>query len=284
MNIPIIEFENVSYSYMDQTSALKSISFNVITGKKVAVLGNNGAGKSTLFLHFNGILKPTNGSIRYNGEPLLYKKKFLTELRRNVGIVFQNPDSQIFCPTVLQDVMYGLQNLGLSKENIEKKVEIVMDETGIKDLGCKPTHFLSQGQKKKVALAGVLAMDPEVILLDEPTAQLDPVYTNKIMDLLNAYHAKGKTIMLSTHDVNFAYEWADEIMIINDGELLFHGDPYVGFENETILKKSQLSKPWIVELYDTYFKGIHSSFPPKSKGELYAILNQHLDVVTMRMI
>lgn len=277
MSSTVFEFKNVYHVFNEQGAVLSDVSFRIERGKKIALLGNNGAGKSTLLLHMNGILKPTKGSILFKEEELQYTRSPLHELRKLVGLVLQNPDSQLFSSIVEEDIMFGLRNLGYSTKEVKQRTEEIMQRTGTTPLKGKPTHFLSQGQKKKVALAGVLAMDPEVLLLDEPTAQLDPVSTQLMMDLLNEFHHHGRTIILSTHDIDFAYEWADEIMIISDGCLLFHGCPYDAFQSQELLQRSQLRKPWLLELYDRLIKETNRSYPPKNQEELFSLLKTRLE-------
>ncbi|WP_071396480.1 energy-coupling factor ABC transporter ATP-binding protein [Bacillus tuaregi] len=242
------EIKQLTYRYADGTTALNNLTLSIEKGKRIALLGKNGAGKSTLFQHLNGLLKPSSGTIFFNGQKLTYDRKFLLQLRKQVGIVFQDPDSQLFSGNVKQDISFGPMNLGWSKERIENQTEWAMELTEVTNLQDRPIHFLSLGQKKRVAIAGVLAMDPNIILLDEPTAGLDAYYTKKIKNILDDIHAVDKTMLLSTHDVQFAYEWADEIIVMNNGEILYHGDPVTIFHREDILNKSHIEKPWVFEI------------------------------------
>ncbi|MEK5270122.1 ATP-binding cassette domain-containing protein [Aeribacillus sp. FSL K6-8394] len=228
--------------------------------------------KLELLLHLNGILRPTNGAIRFKGKEVAYDRKSLLSLRKQVGIVFQDPDSQLFSASVIQDISFGPQNLGLSKEEVLRKVEWAMEQTETTRLKDKPTHFLSLGQKKRVALAGVLAMDPDIMILDEPTAGLDSYYSKQIMKVLDHIQKQGKTIILSTHDVNLAFEWADELIVMNDGEILCYGDPATVFEQDKLIRKAHLEKPWVMETFQTLVQA--KIFPsnesmPKSKEELF---------------
>jgi cobalt/nickel transport system ATP-binding protein len=277
MGSTIFEFKNVYHIFNEQGAVLSDVSFSIERGKRIALLGNNGAGKSTLLLHMNGILKPTRGSILFKEREIQYTRSTLHELRQLVGLVLQNPDSQLFSSIVEEDIMFGLRNLGYTTQEVQQRTEDIMQRTDTMALKGKPTHFLSQGQKKKVALAGVLAMDPEVLLLDEPTAQLDPVSTQLMMELLNDFHQQGRTIILSTHDIDFAYEWADEIMIISNGCLLFHGYPYDAFQSPELLKSSQLRKPWLLEVYDRFIKDTNRSYPPKNQKKLFSLLETRLE-------
>ncbi len=241
----------------------------------MAVLGSNGAGKSTLFLHFNGILKPTKGSIRYNGKDISYKHKHLMELRKNVGIVFQDPDTQLFSASVLQEISFGPLNLGLSKEEVLKRVNEAMRAAEIVDLKDKPTHFLSYGQKKRVSIADILAMEPEVIIFDEPTAWLDPKLSLQIMELFNKLNKDGITVVLSTHDIDLAYSWADYIIVMEQGQVVEEGFPESIFLNEELLHNSGLERPFIIEMYlELVRKGwLTANKPvPRTKEELFALL------------
>ncbi|WP_017728918.1 energy-coupling factor ABC transporter ATP-binding protein [Halalkalibacterium ligniniphilum] len=268
MNGPIMELEAISYRYSDRTLALNHVTLKIERGRKIALLGNNGAGKSTLLLHLNAILKPTSGQILFKGERITYKRIEKQKLRQHVGIVFQDPDSQLFSSSVYEDIKFGPRNLGLSPEKVEDAVEHAMALTETLSLKEKPPHFLSLGQKKRVAIAGVLAMNPEIIILDEPTAGLDPYYSKKIINVLGAMQNEDRTIIISTHDVNLAYEWADEVWIMSDGKVIASGCPTIVFQDEAILQKGHLEKPWILDVFKS-IKGqiIHEAYP-RSRREL----------------
>ncbi|HWI47122.1 MAG TPA: ATP-binding cassette domain-containing protein [Rummeliibacillus sp.] len=275
MNELFFDIQNLTHRYADGTVALNKLSLRIAKGKKIALLGNNGAGKSTLFQHLNGILQPTSGQILFQNQPMKYNRKSLLTLRSHVGIVFQDPDSQLFAGNVRQDISFGPLNLGWSTEKVTEMVEWAMSETEVTPLQDKPIHFLSIGQKKRVAIAGVLAMNPDVFILDEPSAGLDPYYAKQILQLLNTIHELDKTIILSTHDVNFAYEWADEIVVMSDGEVIYHGDPLNIFEQEDLLLKSHLEKPWVFEMAQVLqTKNVISNKKefPRDKEQLIAYL------------
>ncbi len=269
----IFETCELEYEYPDGTKALKGINLAIEKGKKTAVLGPNGAGKSTLFLHFNGILKPKIGRVLFDGREIEYNRRHLMELRKNVGIIFQDPDTQIFAGTVFQEVSFGPLNLGLKDDEVKERVEKALITAGVYDLTQKPTHLLSYGQKKRVCIAGVLAMEPEVIIFDEPTAYLDPKHCRILLETLDVLHQSGKQIILSTHDVNLAYGWADNILIIKDGKLLKSGTPEEIFANDEVLKQADLQKPMLLEVYEVLFeKGLIGKRQPKSIEELRCIL------------
>ncbi|MGG4264910.1 energy-coupling factor ABC transporter ATP-binding protein [Peribacillus simplex] len=267
----IFNIEGLTHQFADGTFAIKDLSLTVQQGKKIALLGNNGAGKSTLFLHLNGLLQPTSGTIRYKGKKIKYDRKALLSLRKQVGIVFQDPDSQLFSANVQQDISFGPMNLGWDRMAVQEKVNWAMAETEVTELKDRPTHFLSLGQKKRVAIAGVLAMEPDVWLLDEPTAGLDPYFSRQIMALLDSIHYPDKTIILSTHDVNLAYQWADEVVVMNDGKVIYQGDPVSVFHNEDVLMRAHLDKPWVFEMFQSLLQSripVEKDLVPRTKEEL----------------
>ena len=223
----ILEAKNVTYKYPDGTVALDHINFKVNKGEMVSLLGKNGAGKSTLFLHFNGIYEPTEGEILVEGEPITYSKKGLIKVRQKVGIVFQNPDDQLFAPTVEEDVAFGPLNLGYSQEE---------------------THHLSGGQKKRVAIAGILAMKPEIMVLDEPTSGLDPRGASDILKLLYELNEEGMTIIISTHDVDLVPVYSNKVFVISKGGILESGTPKEVFADVDLIRKANLRLPRIAHL------------------------------------
>ncbi|WP_456471871.1 ATP-binding cassette domain-containing protein [Methanocaldococcus sp.] len=246
----ILETKDLYFSYPDGTEVLKGINFKAKKGEMIALLGPNGVGKTTLFLHFNGILRPTKGEVLLKGKPIRYDKKSLLEVRRTVGIVFQNPDDQIFAPTVKDDVAFGPLNLGLPKEEVEKRVKEALKAVGLEGVEDKPPHHLSGGQKKRVAIAGILAMNPEVMILDEPTAGLDPLGASKIMKLLYNLNKKGITIIISTHDVDLVPVYADRVYIMYDGKILKEGKTKDVFKDVETLRKANLRLPRVSHLLE----------------------------------
>lgn len=276
MTTSIFTLEHISYQYADGTMALKDISLSFERGKKIALIGNNGAGKSTLFLLLNGILKPTSGTISFKGKKLSYSRKEIKELRQQVGIVFQNPDSQLFSSSVYEDIKFGPKNLGLPVERVNEIVDEVMKLTETESLKDKPPHFLSIGQKKRVSIAGIIAMNPELMVLDEPTAGLDPYYSKNIMTLLADIHNENRTIVLSTHNVDLAYEWADEIIVLHNGEMISRGTPSEVFQQNEVLQKSHLHQPWVMEVFHKMVEASNNLEMdyPKSKLELFEIMDE----------
>lgn len=247
----IMEVQGLDYTYADGTHALKGVTLEIKRGKSTALLGGNGAGKSTLFLNLNGIYKPSSGRILFDGNPLDYSHKGLKELRRKVGIVFQDPDNQLFSASVYQDVSFGLVNMKLPEEEIRKKVNTVMSWTGITHLKDKPTHCLSFGQKKRVAIAGVLAMEPEVLILDEPTAGLDPSGVSDILKLLKKIQEElGKSIVISTHDIDIVPLYCDYAYVMNEGKMLLKGTPKEIFSEKDTIRSIHLRLPRIGHLME----------------------------------
>lgn len=271
------ELNQLSYAYADGTKALSDITLDIPKGKKIAILGHNGAGKSTLFQHLNGILKPTAGTILFEGNGLEYNRKALKVLRQQVGIVFQNADHQLFSGTVKQDIAFGPLNLGWSTEKMEEKIAWAVAQTEVEDLLDKPIHFLSVGQKKRVAMAGVLAMEPSVLLLDEPTAGLDNYYATQVLQYLAKLEDGERTILLATHDIPLAYEWADLMIVMEAGKIIYNGDPIALFYEEELLKRAHLERPWIFEMVMALQKKklLQENITiPRSKNELQQLIEQ----------
>ncbi|WP_163970573.1 ATP-binding cassette domain-containing protein [Oceanobacillus halotolerans] len=241
-----IEVNGLTYRYDNGMEAIKDISLTIPAGAKVALLGPNGAGKSTLLHHLNGLKVPNEGSIHVMGE--LLTKKTAPAIRHRVGLVFQDPDDQVFSGTVWEDVAFGPRNLKMSEEEIEDICTAALGNVGMLEHKDTPPYHLSFGQKKRVAIAGVLAMKPDIIILDEPMAFLDPVGQDDIAGLLQGWNYMGRTILLSTHDVNFAASWADMVVLLKDGKLLATR----GIEllvKEDIIREANLHLPIIARLF-----------------------------------
>ena len=245
----MLEVKNIKYSYNSDYQALKGVSLKVERGQMVALLGKNGAGKSTLFLHLNGIYRPDEGKVFIDGEELKYDKKSLLKFRQKVGIVFQNPDDQIFAPTVEEDVAFGPLNLGLSMEEVQKRVVESLARVGMSGFEKTAPHHLSGGQKKRVAIAGILAMKPEVMVLDEPTAGLDPQGVVDLSKLLDELNEEGITIIISTHEVDLVPNYADKVFVLVDGKLIGEGTPKEIFAQPEILEQANLKVPIVTDLF-----------------------------------
>ena len=247
----ILEAEHLTYGYDEKRHAIEDLSIAFEEGKTTAILGANGAGKSTLFLHLNGILQPEHGEVRFRGQPISYKKAGLRQLRSKVGIVFQNPDDQLFSASVYQDISFGAVNMGLPSEEVHRRVNVVMEQIGITYLKDRPTHSLSFGQKKRVAFAGIMVMQPEVIILDEPTAGLDPVGVSELMHLLqDVCRQQNTTIILSTHDIDVVPIYADVIDVMDQGHVIAQGTPEEIFAQPELLRSHHLRLPRISHLLE----------------------------------
>lgn len=246
----IIEAVNIRYTYPDGTEALKGIDFHAKKGEVVALLGPNGAGKSTLFLHFNGILQPTSGKVLVDGKEIDYSKSGLIEVRQKVGIVFQNPDDQLFAPRVDEDVAFGPLNMGLDEDEVEERVKDALRKVGMSGYEDRPPHHLSGGEKKRVAIAGILAMKPDIMILDEPTSGLDPRGASQILRLLHELNEEGMTIIISTHDVDLAPLYSDRIYIISGGEIISEGTPGDVFSDIDTIRGANLRLPRIAHLVE----------------------------------
>ncbi len=245
----MIEVKDLYYEYEDGTRALKNISIDGNKGDVIGIIGSNGSGKSTLFLNIMGILRPKKGSIYYKGKKLNYKKARLRDYRKEVNMVFQNPDQQLFYSDVYDDIAFALRNLGLGEEEIKTRVESALVEVGCLDLLKKPIHFLSYGQKKRISIAGILALDSKVILMDEPTSGLDPQMTREMKNIIGKI-SKTRKILISSHDMDLIYEICDYIYVINKGEITFSGSPGEVFKNTEILQAAKLNKPWLVKIHE----------------------------------
>ncbi len=245
----MLEVKNIKYSYNSDYQALRGVSLKVEKGEMVALLGKNGAGKSTLFLHLNGIYEPDEGQVLIDGEELKYDKKSLLKFRQKVGIVFQNPDDQIFAPTVEEDVAFGPLNLGLPMEEVQDRVEYALARVGMTGYEKTAPHHLSGGQKKRVAIAGILAMKPEIMVLDEPTAGLDPQGVVDLSKLLRELNDEGITIIISTHEVDLVPNYAQRVFVLVDGQLIGEGTPKEIFAKPEILQQAHLKVPIVTELF-----------------------------------
>lgn len=251
----LFRLENLSHRYSDGTLALEDISLGFAKGERIALLGPNGSGKTTLLLHLNGILKPTSGKVYFEDKPLEYTSKSLLELRRRVGFVFQDPNDQLFAPTVKQDVAFGPLNLSQPADQVKKVVEEALRTVGMAEHADKPPHFLSLGEKKRVALAGVLAMQPEALIMDEPTSNLDPRATSEILHLLLRLNKElGLTLILATHDVDMVPLFANKLYILNKGKLVSEGSPGELFSDAELIRGVNLRSPRITHLFEVLKK------------------------------
>lgn len=268
----ILKADDLYFSYEGEKShSLNGLSLEIGRGKKIAFMGANGSGKSTFFLCCNGILKPSKGALYLDGKPYDYSRQGLLKLRQRVGIVFQDPDNQLFSASVYQEISFGILNLGVSEEEAKREVEAVIEKLEITPFRHKPTHALSGGQKKQVSIANILVMHPDIIILDEPAAALDPKHTTLVNRIVNQLTEEGITVMMSTHDVNYALQWADQVFLFKEGRVLKSGDPVQVFSDKQLLLETNLEQPAVLELfYSLCRKGIlDSSLPiPRKLSEL----------------
>lgn len=239
--VPLLELEGVSYRYPDGTEALQDVSLAVRSGRSLALLGPNGAGKSTLLLHLNGILRAARGAVRVDGRDV--DDASVRDIRRDVGLVFQDPDDQLFMTTLYEDVAFGPLNLGLSPEEADRRVHAALHDVGLADAASRPGHHLSFGQRKRAALATVLVMEPRVLVLDEPTANLDPRSRRHMVELLRSL---GTTALVATHDMDVAWELCEDAAVLDGGTIVARGSREEILTDEMLLAEHGLELPWAV--------------------------------------
>jgi cobalt/nickel transport system ATP-binding protein len=246
----LIEFDQVYYTYPgSQKSALNGLTIKIPSGQKCALIGQNGCGKTTLFLLANGLYKPDSGTIRWRSEPLRYTRNYLSKLRQKVGLIFQDPEQQLVASTVEEDISYGLCNLGLPAAEIKIRVEQALVEFELLSLAQRPVHHLSLGQKKRVSIADMMVLEPELLMLDEPTAYLDIKQTRNLMAILKKIHSHGTTLLMATHDLNLVYKWADWVFVMDRGKIVLEGKPQDVFTERKILEELELGVPLMYEIF-----------------------------------
>jgi cobalt/nickel transport system ATP-binding protein len=244
MSHHIVEVRELEFSYPDATQALRGISFRIRHGESVAIVGANGAGKSTLLLHLNGYLTPTTGQVRIGDFPLT--KETLHEVRRTVGMVFQDPDDQLFMSTVYDDVAFGPMNLGLPPDEVDIRVNNALETVGVSHLRDRPPYRLSSGQKRRVAIATVLSMSPDILVMDEPSAGLDPQARRQLIELLKSFrHSK----IIATHDLDMVLDICERTIIMNEGRIEADGPTAEIFQDEELLACCHLEKPLRLQKY-----------------------------------
>jgi cobalt/nickel transport system ATP-binding protein len=238
MSHHIIEFKDVRYRYPDGTEALKGVSFRITHGESVGIVGANGAGKSTLLLHMNGYLLPASGNVTIGEVPLL--KETRSEIRRKVGVLFQDPDDMLFMPTVFDDVAFGPLNLGLPPDRVRERVREALRRVNALGLEDKPPHHLSGGQKSAVAIAAVIAMEPDILVMDEPAASLDPKSRRDVIGLLNSFaHSK----IIASHDLDLILDVCARCLVIRDGAIVADGPTGSILSDAALLEENNLELP-----------------------------------------
>ncbi|RQW86850.1 MAG: ABC transporter ATP-binding protein [Geobacter sp.] len=238
MSHHIVEVTNLRHVYPDGTEALRGVSFRITHGESVAIIGANGAGKSTLLLHLNGHLVPSEGSIRIGDFPLT--RATLPVIRRTVGMVFQNPDDQLFMPTVYDDVAFGPLNLGFPREEVAQRVQDALEQVGSAHVMNKAPYHLSGGEKKRVAIATVLSMSPDILVMDEPTSGLDPFARRQLMRLLKEFR---HTKIFTSHDLDMVLDVCERTIVLHEGEVMADGLTREIFADERLLHDCRLEKP-----------------------------------------
>ncbi len=234
----VLKLQEVSFAYQKGVPVLKSLNLEVRRGERVGIIGPNGAGKSTLLLLLNGLLKPDKGHVEVLGEVLSQGSEW--KIRQKVGLVFQNPEDQLFCPTVFDDVAFGPLNFGLDKALVKERVFKALDEVGLTHFEGRSTLNLSFGEKKLVALATVLSMEPEIVALDEPSSNLDAIHRRKIMSWVAE---NGRTCLITSHDLDMIYDTCQRTIILNDGRVVADGPSGQILKDEKLLKANDLELP-----------------------------------------
>lgn len=245
---PILQVRDLRFCYDSGAPALDGVSLDVHAGERIAVLGPNGAGKSTFFLCLNGVLTPESGQILLDGKPV--DRKMRKALCERVGIVFQNADNQIIASTVAAEVSFGPMNLRLPRDEVAQRVDHALNYMDLQAFRARPPHDLSGGEKKRVSIADILAMESEIILLDEPAASLDPAGEERLERVLARLSDEGRTLLISTHDVDFAFRWATRAVVFSAGRILADDTPQAVFGDAALLRQAHLRCPVLAEVFD----------------------------------
>lgn len=244
----MFKINNLTYQYDKKRKALDNITMDFNNGDIIGIIGSNGSGKSTLFNNLMGILKATQGEILYKNRQLKYDKKSLYNLRKEVGIVFQDPEKQIFYSMVYDDLAFALRNIGTDEKTIKTRISKALEAVNGEAFIDRPVHSLSFGQKKRVAIASVIAMENDLVLLDEPTAGLDPESTRAIVNIIKTMYEKGKKIVITSHDMNLIYDICDYVYVLNQGKIINEGNVEEVFIDEKKIEEAGLELPWLVKL------------------------------------
>lgn len=275
MSHPILTLSDVSYSYRTQSHALSGVSLSLSAGERVALLGANGAGKSTMFLLCNGVLTPDHGDILLDGQRVGTRDADLRRLRQAVGLVFQNPEDQLIGATVRSEISFGPMNLNLPSSEVRAAVEASAAAMNLEAMLDKPPQYLSGGEKKRVSIADILAMRSRVILFDEPTASLDPAHTQLLEQTLEQLHDDGLCLLVSTHDVNFAWRWADRAVVLSGGRILKDAPVCEVFADEALLESAGLHKPELFAVCQLSFPGLPCQRYPRTIPDFQTMLQEN---------
>ena len=252
MKNELMKVEHLQFGYDKDKALFSDLNLSIYKGERIAVMGSNGAGKSTFFLNLNGVLMHSSGHIYFHGKEM--GKKDYNELRRHVGIVFQEADNQIIASSVMSEIAFGPMNLKLSREEVEQRTDRAIQYMNLQEYKNRPPHYLSGGEKKRVTIADIIAMESEMIIMDEPTASLDPRNAAMLEKVLVQMTKEGKTLLVSTHDVNFAYRWAERILVFCHGEIIADGEPIEIFSDTEVLERAGLEIPTMYKVYDMLVK------------------------------
>jgi cobalt/nickel transport system ATP-binding protein len=273
----LLEFRDIYYSYpMATVPTLQGLSFRLPKYKKTAIIGQNGCGKSTMFLIADGLCQPDRGTITLDNLPLTFDRSALKRWRQRVGLVFQDPEQQLVAPTVAADISYGLCNQGLPESEVAAKVMKTLADFNLETLAMSPLQHLSLGQKKRVSIAGVMALQPELLLLDEPTAYLDPVQTRNLLTELESISRLGTTLLIATHDLDFVYQWADWVLVMAEGRLIAEGETLEVFEQIQLMPDFQLGMPLLWQMWSRLAPKMPQVSAPRSIDEFAAYLEKYM--------
>lgn len=245
----MFKINNLTYKYEKNQRALSNVSMDFSRGDIIGIIGANGSGKSTLFMNLMGILKPTSGEILFKDKAIKYDKNSLYTLRKDVGIVFQDPDKQIFYSRVYDDIAFSLRNIGIDEKTVKIRVNKALEAVNGLEFIDKPVHFLSYGQKKRVAIASVIAMENNIVLFDEPTAGLDPLSAKAIVEIIKKLRDNNIKVVISSHDMNLIYEICDYVYVLSQGEIIEEGSCDKIFTKVDSIIKSGLELPWLVKVH-----------------------------------
>ena len=267
-DLPLVDLQCEAHTYPDGTVGMHDVEFSIYPNEVVALIGGNGAGKSTLLEHLNATLVPDDGELLVDGTPITEDNK--AHARKEVGFVFQDADTQLVAPTVLDDVLFGLQNYGVPGEEARDKARNALATVDASHLEDRIPHYLSGGEKRLVGLAGVLVLEPSVVVLDEPLAGLDPERSRLVADRIAQIHEEGISVVLSTHDLEFAAEVADRVCVMVDGNVAGSGTPREVFYDDALLAKANLHPPAPVRVARE--AGLDASARPVTEADLVALL------------
>lgn len=270
---------DVDFTYPSGPRALSNVSMSIHERERLAILGANGCGKSTLLMLLNGTLRPTGGEVQLDGTAVSYRRRPLATLRQRVGLVLQDPEDQLFSASVFEDVSFGPLNLGLGEDEARRRVEETLHLLGISELQHRPAHLLSYGQRKRVAIAGIAAMRPAIMLLDEPLAGLDPAGRAAVVGALERLRQTGTTIAMTTHDVDLAAAWADRVVLLASGRVINSGPTMQLLGDSEACREAAIEQPEVLKVAATLVAlGI---LPEGAAPRSFSELHRHLDASTL---